>query len=56
MRFLKLLDVETSLKVYYFPESLKTRAVQVLVVFEKAFNERVIPRIRAYKATENMIS
>lgn len=30
MRFLKLLDVETSLKVYYFPESLKTRAVQVL--------------------------
>lgn len=30
MRFLKLLDVETSLQVYYFPESLKTRAVQVL--------------------------
>lgn len=30
MRFLKSLDVETSLQVYYFPESLKTMAVQVL--------------------------
>lgn len=68
MRFLKLLDVEASLQVYYFPESLKTRAVQVLkfqvvlnvtprfVVFEKTLNERVIRRIRAYKqqTTENM--
>lgn len=64
------MDVETSLQVYYFPESLKTRAVQVLkfqvvlnvtprfVVFEKTLNERVILRIRAYKqqTTESMIS
>lgn len=70
MRFLKLLDVETSLQVYHFPESLKTRAVQVLEfqvvlnvtprfgMFKKTLNERVIPRIRAYKqqTTENMIS
>lgn len=69
MRFLKLLDAGTSLQVYYFLESLKTRAVQVLKfqvvlnktrfgVFKKTLNERVIPRIRAYKqqTTENMIS